>query len=165
MSGTLIRSFAMEWNTALESFGSSLGIDALVPDADGSCSLLFDGENEVTFTHDEEDHSLLLYCEIGSAASLSKDACLALLKSSLLGAETGGAALSVHGALDSVVLWKRFDDNALTPETMKIAVNGFLAQVAAWKKRLAELCAAPGVEEAPSESSSLDTMSNFGMFV
>ena len=85
----------MEWNTTLESFGSSLGIDGLAPDADGSCSLLFDGENEITFTHDEEDRAIFMYCEIGDAADLSRNACLALLEASLLGAETGGAALSV----------------------------------------------------------------------
>ena len=155
----------MEWNTALESFGSSLGIDGLAPDVNGSCSLLFDSRDEVTFTHDGEDHALFMYCEIGDASALSKDACLALLEASLLGAKTGGAALSVHGALGRVVLWKRFDDNALTPDTLSLAVNDFLAQVSVWKKRLAELCAAPDVEEAPSEGTSLDTMNNFGMFV
>lgn len=155
----------MEWNTTLESFGSSLGIDGLAPDADGSCSLLFDGENEITFTHDEEDRAIFMYCEIGDAADLSRNACLALLEASLLGAETGGAALSVHGALGRVVLWKRFDDSALNPDTLGLAVNDFLAQVAVWKKKLAELCSAPDQEETPSEDANLDTMSNFGMFV
>lgn len=155
----------MEWNAALESFGSSLGIDGLAPDADGSCSLLFDGENEITFTHDREDRAIFMYCEIGDAADLSRNACLALLKASLLGAETGGAALSVHGALGRVVLWKRFDDSALNPDTLGLAVNDFLAQVSVWKKKLAELCAAPDQEENPSEGTNLDTMSNFGMFV
>ncbi len=155
----------MEWNAALESFGSSLGIDGLAPDADGSCSLLFDGENEITFTHDREDRAIFMYCEIGDAADLSRNACLELLKASLLGAETGGAALSVHGALGRVVLWKRFDDSALTPDTLGLAVNDFLAQVSVWKKKLAELCAAPDQEENPSEGTNLDTMSNFGMFV
>lgn len=155
----------MEWNRALESFGSSLGIDDLAPDADGSCSLLFDGENEVTFTHDEEDRALFMYAEIGDASALSKEACLALLEASLLGAKTGGAALSVHGALGRVVLWKRFDDCALTPDALSLAVNEFLAQVAVWKKKLAELCAAPGTENEPTEGAPLDTMNNFGMFV
>ena len=145
----------MEWTTTLERFGSSIDIDHLAPDVDGSCALLFDSRDEVTFTHDKEDHALFMYCEIGDASGLSKDACLALLEASLLGAETGGAALSIHKALGRVVLWKRFDDNA---------VNAFLAQVSVWKKKLAELCSAPGVEETPSGGSSLDTMSNFGMF-
>ena len=155
----------MEWNTALESFGRSLGIDNLVPDADGSCSLLFDGENEVTFTHDKEDHALFMYSEIGDASDLSGKACLALLEDSLLGAKTGGAALSVHGALGRVVLWIRFDESALTPDILSLVVNDFLAQVQTWKKRLTELCTAPGAAEAPSEGSSLDAMTNFGLFV
>ena len=71
----------------------------------------------------------------------------------------------MHGRSARVVLWKRFDDSALTPDTLSLAVNDFLAQVAVWKKKLAELCSAPGQEEAPSEGASLDAMSNFGMFV
>lgn len=155
----------MEWTTTLERFGASIGIDHLAPDVDGSCALLFDSRDEVTFTHDKEDHALFMYCEIGDASGLSKDACLALLEASLLGAETGGAALSVHKALGRVVLWKRFDDNALSPDTLSMAVNAFLAQVQAWKKKLTELCSVSGETEAPSGGSSLDTMSNFGMFV
>lgn len=155
----------MEWTTTLERFGASIGIDHLAPDVNGSCSLLFDSRDEVTFTHDEEDHALFMYSEIGDASGLSKDICLALLEASLLGAKTGGAALSVHGTLGRVVLWKRFDESALTPDTLSLAVNDFLAQVSVWKKKLSELCAAPGTEEAPSEGASFETMNNFGMFV
>lgn len=155
----------MEWTMTLERFGSSIGIDHLVPDVDNSCSLLFDSQYEVTFTHDEEDHSLLMYCEIGSASELGKEACLSLLKASLLGAETGGAAFSIHEKLDTVVLWKRYDDT-LTDTAMKEAVDGFLAQVMVWKERLAGLAKEHGSEETPAESSvDMNTMNNFGMFV
>lgn len=153
----------MEWTTTLESFGDSIGIDHLAPDVDSSCSLLFDGQHEITFTHDAEDHSLLMYCEIGSAAGLTKEACLTLLKASLLGAETGGAALSIHDRLDQVVLWKRFDDNALGTETMHMAVDDFLAQVTVWKKRLAGLSEA--YEEETPAGNGTDALNNVGMFV
>ncbi len=152
----------MEWTMTLERFGSSIGIDHLVPDVDSSCSLLFDSQHEVTFTHDEEDHSLLMYCEIGSASELGKEACLMLLKASLLGAETGGAAVSIHDRLDEVVLWKRHDDT-ISDDELKQSVNDFLAQVMAWKKRLTELADDSGTAEAPADSAS--TMNNFGMFV
>ncbi|WP_418765893.1 type III secretion system chaperone [Mailhella sp.] len=154
----------MEWTTTLEHFGSSIGIDHLAPDIDSSCSLLFDNKDEIVFTHDREDHSLLMYCEIGDASTLNKEACLTLLKASLLGSETGGAALSVHDKLNQVVLWKRYDDDSLTPETMSLAVNDFLAQVSSWKKRLAELATEYGQETAPAETN-MDTMNNFGLFV
>ena len=154
----------MEWATTLERFGSSIGIDHLVPDVDNSCSLLFDNEYEVTFTHDEEDHSLLMYCEIGSAAALDKDICLALLKASLLGAETGGAALSVHEPLQEVVIWKRYDDSTLNTATMRNAVNDFLAQASVWKKRLVEL-AALQANQRSFPPASLDTMRHLGLFV
>lgn len=152
----------MEWTMTLERFGSSIGIDNLAPDADSSCSLLFDSQHEVTFTHDEEDHALLMYCEIGSASRLGKEACLMLLKASLLGAETGGAALAIHDKLEKIVLWKRYDDT-ITDDELKEAVNGFLAQVTVWKKRLNELENGDGAAEAPVDS--VSTMNNFGMFV
>lgn len=152
----------MEWTMTLERFGSSIGIDHLAPDVDSSCSLLFDSQHEVTFTHDEEDHSLLMYCEIGSASGLGKEACLTLLRASLLGAETGGAALAIHDKLEKVVLWKRYDDT-ITDDELKGAVNSFLAQVMVWKKRLTELADGGEAEEAPVDNSS--AMNNFGMFV
>ncbi len=155
----------MEWTTTLERFGSSIGIDHLVPDVDSSCSLLFDSQYEVTFIHDDEDHSLLMYCEIGSASGLDKEACLTLLKASLLGAETGGAALSIHDRLDEVVLWKRYDEHTLSDETMSLAVNDFLAQVVSWKKRLVELATPHEETTASSDSSNTYVMNNFGMFV
>ncbi|HJD96513.1 type III secretion system chaperone [Mailhella massiliensis] len=154
----------MEWTTTMERFGASIGIDHLAPDTGNCCSLLFDSQDEITFTHDEEDRSLLLYSEIGSASGLSREACLTLLKASLLGAETGGAALSIHDRLDQVVLWKRYDDNTLTADTMKDAVNSFLAQISFWKKRLAELATEYETENTPGENSAI-TMDNFGMFV
>lgn len=152
----------MKWTMTLERFGSSIGIDHLAPDVDSSCSLLFDSQHEITFTHDEEDHSLLMYCEIGSASELGKEACLMLLKASLLGAETGGAALAIHDKLEKIVLWKRYDDT-ITDDELKEAVNGFLAQVTVWKKRLNELENGDGAAEAPVDS--VSTMNNFGMFV
>lgn len=152
----------MEWTTTLERFGSSIGIDHLAPDVNSSCSLLFDSQYEVTFTHDKEDHALLMYCEIGSASELGKEACLSLLKASLLGAETGGAALSIHDRLDEVVLWKRYDDT-ITDVDLKEAVNGFLAQVTVWKKKLVELAGSCDAEETSTESAA--AMNNFGMFV
>ncbi len=152
----------MKWTMTLERFGSSIGIDHLAPDVDSSCSLLFDSQHEITFTHDEEDHSLLMYCEIGSASELGKEACLMLLKASLLGAETGGAAFAIHDKLEKVVLWKRYDDT-MTDDDLKEAVNGFLAQVTVWKKKLTELADGIETSEAPADSAS--TMNNFGMFV
>lgn len=153
----------MEWTTTLERFGTSLGIDHLAPDVHSSCSLLFDGRYEVTFTHDEDDRSLLMYCELGDASRLSRESCLTLLKASLLGAETGGAALSIHDAVDQVVLWKRFDEDTLNADTMRNAVNDFLAQVTVWKQRLQELGSVD--TEYGSSGTDMDTMNNFGMFV
>ena len=152
----------MKWTMTLERFGSSIGIDHLAPDVDSSCSLLFDSQHEITFTHDEEDHSLLMYCEIGSASELGNEACLMLLKASLLGAETGGAAFANQDKLEKVALWKRYDDT-MTDDDLKEAVNGFLAQVTVWKKKLTELADGIETSEAPADSAS--TMNNFGMFV
>lgn len=153
----------MEWIMTLERFGSSIGIEQLSPDVDGSCSLLFDSQHEITFTHDEEDHSLLMYCEIDNASGLSKEACLTLLKASLLGAETGGAAISLNTPLEQIVLWKRYDDNMLNADTMGIAVNDFLAQVTVWKRRITELPKEYDTTTSLGESSA--TMKNFNMFV
>ena len=132
----------MEWNAALESFGSSLGIDGLAPDADGSCSLLFDGENEITFTHDEEDRALFMYSEIGDAADLSKNACLALLEASLLGAETGGARSPCTGARPRRALeaLRRQRSHPRHSEPCRKRLSGTGCRL---EKEAAELCSAP----------------------
>ena len=80
---------------------------------------------------------MLFYCELGDASALDKEGCLRLLKASLLGAETGGAAFAVHEQLDKILLWKRFDDAFADCPAFEKALNGFLAQASAWKPRLA----------------------------
>ena len=127
----------MDFIPLLKQFGEAAGLGSLELDASGECALLFDGEHEVNFTRDEEDRSVLLYSEVGDASRLDKAACLALLQASLLGAQSGGGALAVHPALDTVVLWKRHDDAFPDLLALEQAVNAFLAQAVHWKARLA----------------------------
>lgn len=151
----------MELSTLLEELGTSTGLDGLAFDADGQCSLLFDGEHEVTFVRDPEDRSLILYCELGKLPAQADGLCLRLMQASLLGAETGGAALSVHGAQNTVVLWKRHDENFEDLTALKQALNAFLAQVIHWKERL------PEEERQEGGETSLERpdLNAYGMFV
>jgi hypothetical protein len=136
----------MEFSDLFREFGASIGLDELTLDADGSCTLKFDGEHDVTFTLDAEDRSLVIHCEVGEAGSLDKDKCLELMEASLLGAQTGVAALSVHTKLGKIILWKRHDDAHADAADLTKALNSFLAQVISWKERLSQL-PAPALAE------------------
>ncbi len=153
----------MEWTIMLKRFGEALGIDDLTADEDGGCSLLFDGEHEVFFACDKEDHSVLMYSRIGSAARFNKDDCLMLLKASLLGAQTGGAALSIDEQTDAAVLWKRFDDT-ISEDVLKVVLEGFLAQVIDWKQKLARQGSrqSPSAQDStPANADALNFIGNF----
>ncbi len=126
----------MQFNDVIHAFGEKIGIGSLAFDTDGSVGLLFDGEHEITFTPDAEDRSVLFHAEVGSASFLDRDACQKLLSASLLGAETGGAAFSVHEAQGLIILWKRHDDGFEDVSAFERAVNAFLVQVIFWKDAL-----------------------------
>ena len=126
----------MQFSDAMHELAENSGIGPLRFDADGSVALLFDGEHEITFTPDAEDRSVLFHAELGPAPLQDGSACLKLLTASLLGAQTGGAALAVHEALGTVVLWKRHDDDFTDCADLERAVNRFLVQVISWKERL-----------------------------
>ena len=133
----------MKFEDVLGDFSEKLGIGRLEPDAGGSVALLFDDLHEITFTPDADDGSLLMYCEIADAARLEKEDLERLLKVSLLGAETGGAAFGIHKPLRKIVLWKRYDNSFSGVTDLENRVNAFLAQVIFWKEHL---------EDRPSEN-------------
>ena len=151
----------MELTALFEELGTSMGIDRLTFDADGQCYLLFDGAHEVTFLHNQEDHALIMYCELGKLSAQADDICRELMQASLLGAETGGAALSVDSRLDVIVLWKRHDESFDSLPFLEQALNAFLTQAIQWKARLGPKNASRS-EEKPIDSNLLN---NFDMFV
>lgn len=151
----------MDFSDALARLGAAIGLDGLALDENGSVSLLFDDEHEVAFTHDARDGAVILHAEVAGLSSLDEEGRRTLLRASLLGAETGGCALSAHEAADAVILWKRHDENAFQDENdLRKAVNAFLAQTMAWKARLAS----SGGADAASEAAVRDA-ARFGGFV
>lgn len=155
----------MEFATLLQELGTDIGIANLSLDTDGQCALLFDGEHEVTFTPDREDHSLLMHCEVGRLSAQDSDTCRKLMQASLLGAETGGSALSVHCGLDKIILWKRYDEDFVDLAALEQAINAFLAQVIHWKERLAIQGTSDVTPSGMETLSQRDVMNNLGMFV
>lgn len=123
----------MKLADAMNELARAAGIGPVVPDGDGSVTFLFDGEHEVTFSP-EPDGCVVLQCEIGDAETLADGACRALLEASY--SETGGAAFAIHRTLGKAILWKRHGEFESTAALEK-AVNGFLGQVVAWKKKIA----------------------------
>ena len=124
----------MKFEDVLGDFSEKIVIGRLELDADGSVALLFDDLYEITFTPDEDDGSLLMYSEIADASWLEKEDLARLMKASLLGAETGGAAFGIHEPLRKIVLWKRHDNSFDSVADLENRVNAFLAQVIFWKK-------------------------------
>jgi hypothetical protein len=120
----------------LKEFGEATGIGDLVLDDEGSCSLSFDGEREVTFTFDAHEGAVFFYSRVADAGIL-RDAgtCQHLLSASCLGAQTGGAAFALYG--NSVLLWKRHENFADVPALGK-AINAFLSASIEWQERLAQ---------------------------
>jgi hypothetical protein len=125
----------VRFEDALAEFGRATGLGELALDDAGSCSLLFDGAHEMTFTRAREEDAVFLY-GIAGAAEKARDAesCRSLLAASCLGAETGGAAFALYG--NSLILWKRHEVFA-DYSALEKAVNSFLAQLIHWKEKLA----------------------------
>jgi len=126
----------MEFEAILHEFGLKTGAGVLAPDENDSVSLLFDNEHEITFLLNKKDGAVLFYSEVGDSRTLDREGCMRLLTASLLGAQTGGAALAVHDRLDKVVLWKRYDDSFEDCTDLEKAINAFLAQIVHWKNQL-----------------------------
>lgn len=128
----------MDLPSLLTALAQKMGLDNLQLDADGQCAILFDDQYEITFASNPDDHALLLFSEVGSAVDLDLDTARDLLRASLLGAETSGAALALHEPLQKIILWKRLDADSLESADFEREINAFLPAVIAWKKRLAE---------------------------
>lgn len=123
----------MDFRQTVNAFAADLGLAAASPDEDGSVTFLFDKAHEVTFSP-VDGGDILFQCEIAEADLLGENGCRALLEASF--AETGGAAFAIHRALGKVVIWIRHGEFASSTSFRK-AIDDFLAQVVAWKKRLA----------------------------
>lgn len=129
----------------LQELGASVGLEGLAPDADGSCSLLFDGEHELTFTPDDSEEAVFVYVHVADRDVLQEDTARALLAASCLGAETDGAAFGLHG--DSLILWRHYEGFTDLSALQK-AVNALLAKVVEWKEKLTSP-ASPATEQGP----------------
>ena len=136
----------MDFRETIDAFASEMGLTAASTDEDGSITFLFDKAHEVTFSP-VEGGDILFQCEIGEADLLGGNGCRELLEASF--AETGGAAFAIHRALGKVVLWIRHGEFASSASFRK-SIDDFLAQVVAWKKRLAggDFSAAPDARAA-----------------
>jgi hypothetical protein len=131
----------MKFELLLEQLGNATGLDGVALDSSGNCTLCFDGEHDITFTRDAEDCAIILHGEVGHVASLGPESCRALLKASLLGAETDGSSLAVNtrSDLEVVVLWKRYDDAFDDYTALEKAINRFLGQIIFWKGKLIQM--------------------------
>ncbi|MBQ7608101.1 MAG: type III secretion system chaperone [Desulfovibrionaceae bacterium] len=126
----------MNFHKVINDFTQKIGLGQAVFDEDGSITLLFDDAHAITFTPDSEDNAVLLHCELCEADNLDREACMKLLKASLLGASTGGAAFGLHSALDKIVLWKRHDDSFEDCQALEKSVNAFITQIIFWRDQL-----------------------------
>ncbi|MDR2789037.1 MAG: type III secretion system chaperone [Candidatus Accumulibacter sp.] len=125
----------MLFEDILKEFGQAAGIGEIALDDEGSCSLLFDGEREVTLTLDAREECLFLYGRVADAGILREmETCQHLLAASCLGAETGGAAFALYG--NSVLLWKRHEHLA-DRSALEKAINAFLPALIEWQEKLA----------------------------
>jgi hypothetical protein len=119
------------FESILAEFGQVTGLGELALDRDKSCSLLFDGEHELSLTQETIDGSVFLHAPVGDAPE-EEDVLREFLSASLLGAQTGGAAFALSGK--TLILWKRhdgFEDYG----SLEKAINAFLERLIYWKER------------------------------
>jgi hypothetical protein len=151
----------MRFEDVLAELGRATGMGDLAPDSSGGCSLLFDGEQEITLVRDGEDETVFLYGIAGSAEILREaETGRALLAASCLGAETGGAAFALYG--NSLILWKRHDEFA-DYTALEKALNSFLAQLAHWKKKLPDMAGQSGGTERTGDVSGSLSWQGYGI--
>ena len=151
----------MDFTTAIQELGGLLGLPELKLDEDQTCTLTLDGDVSITLELDADAGEALFYASLGAVED-SEAGYRQALSLSLLGAHTGGAALSLDDSTGELVLWKRRSAVFADGEELQKALSAFLDASLHVRKLLN---AAPAEEAAPAPEPELpppegpDTMS------
>ena len=135
----------MKTQLLLEQLGTALGI-TLQPGEAGTCRLHFD-QDEVDF--EQTADGLYIMADVGSAEG-RQDAWGRLLRANCLGAESGGACLSLDDKRGMFMLHTVIDTDASYPNFEK-ALTRFVRALRYWKEWLA-LGPAADKAAAPQEA-------------
>ena len=96
-------------NQILEKFGTEISLKDLKLDKNNSCTLVFDGTQNIQLMYDEQLETLDFFGELGDLPEQWSDRCCdCLLKSNADWALTEGLTLSKRRNSKSVVLGKTF---------------------------------------------------------
>ncbi|GHU25964.1 hypothetical protein AGMMS50256_01880 [Betaproteobacteria bacterium] len=124
----------MRINDVVNELAARLGLGGKPFDENNPCTLCFDGKYSVSLQADTQDQSLLLSGLVGPAPR-SEEELRELLKSSCLGARTGGCAFGLAPDSGELLLWKRLPDELPDSAALEQALLGFLAQLSHWQQQ------------------------------
>ncbi|MFO1058430.1 MAG: type III secretion system chaperone [Dongiaceae bacterium] len=112
---------------ALRAYGDAVGLGPLATDANGTCTLEFDGRLEVTLASDPDRARVVLWLVLGALPESGRaEAMEALLRANLFWRETGGATLSLMPQGGDVVMAAEWPLPGLDGQTLRVLVEGLV---------------------------------------
>ncbi len=127
-------------NQILEKFGTEISLKDLKLDKNNSCTLVFDGTQNIQLMYDEQLETLDFFGELGDLPEQWSDRCCdCLLKSNADWALTEGLTLSKRRNSKSVVLGYNLPTLNLTFEVFENILERFLKQIDLWKSYVQQM--------------------------
>lgn len=127
-------------NQILEKFGLDTNLQNLKLDKDNSCSLVFDGKQDIQIVYDEQLETLNFFSQLGELPEKWNERCCdCLLKSNADWTLTEGLTLSKRKNSESVLLGYNLPILNLTLERFGNILKHFLKQIDLWKSYIQQM--------------------------
>lgn len=122
----------------LHSFGKSVGIPDLCPDANGYCCLSFD-EEFIHMEYNDVTHQLFLSSNVGSLPAGDRTRLYeSLLEANYFFRNTKGATLSIDIPSEHVVLVYQTPIESLDDHRFECLIENFLTVTEEWRSKIAD---------------------------
>ena len=127
-------------NQILEKFGSEVSLKDLKLDKNNSCTLVFDGTQNIQIMYDEQLETLDFFGELGDLPEQWNDRCCdCLLKSNADWTLTEGLTLSKRKGSRTVLLGYNLPTLNLNFEVFENILEHFLEQIDLWKSYIQQM--------------------------
>ena len=127
-------------NEILGKFGTDISLPELKLDKNNSCTLIFDGDQNIQIMYDDQLETLDFFGELGDLPEQWNERCCdCLLKSNADWTLTEGLTLSKRKDSKSVLLGYNLPTLNLTIEHFENILEHFLKQIDVWKSYIQQM--------------------------
>ena len=127
----------------LEAFSECIGIEPLVPDEKGYCSLATDDDVEITLHYDVDKDEVTLFSVIGMLVDIPNDKLVdfyqTLLNANLFWQGTDGGTVGIDSTSGLIIFAQKYALVTLDINDFHKAFESFIAAMAKWRLYITEL--------------------------